>query len=306
MKLNLNMDIVKDFALDVWEDLTRTRLSGVALGLVLALLVITAAVMRPGGGADVAQSNPIIAPAPPKEGDVSFTVPADEPMTLADVDLSAPRDPFRSLDGLAAGDQTLLPAGEEIVDSITSSGSTGGSTSLAGTDDTTALMPLDDLSGTPTDTTPTEPQGDFGDDTHEPQDAAPVTDYSYTADVQFGQVDDLQGYATVQRLGLLPSRSMPLIMYLGVTSDHETAVFMVDSRLSQGGEGNCVPRDSLCTFLEMRAEPAQDEHHFRDADGNEYLLRLRGLTRTTNSSGSLTGRDVSALKGSPPVVDGER
>jgi len=81
---------------------------------------------------------------------------------------------------------------------------------------------------------------------------------------------------------------------------------MVDSRLSQGGEGECVPRDSLCTFLELQANPAHDEHHFRDADGKEYLLRLRGLTRTTASAGSLAGRDVSALQGSPMVVDGER
>jgi hypothetical protein len=99
---------------------------------------------------------------------------------------------------------------------------------------------------------------------------------------------------------------MPLLMFLGVASDHETAVFMVDSRLSQGGEGTCVPRESLCTFLELQVHPARDEHHFRDADGNEYLLRLRALTRTTASSGSLSGRDVAALRGSPQVVDGER
>jgi hypothetical protein len=110
----------------------------------------------------------------------------------------------------------------------------------------------------------------------------------------------------VQRLGLIPSRKLPLIMYLGVASDHETAVFMVDSRLSQGGEGQCVPKDSLCTFLELKAEASQDEHHFRDADGNEYLLRLRGLTRTTGTAGSLSGHDLSALRGSPRVVDGSR
>jgi hypothetical protein len=81
---------------------------------------------------------------------------------------------------------------------------------------------------------------------------------------------------------------------------------MVDSRLSQGGEGRCVPKDSLCTFLELKPTASQDEHHFRDADGNEYLLRLHGLDRSTGSSGSLSGRDVSALKGSPPVIDGQR
>jgi hypothetical protein len=43
-----------------------------------------------------------------------------------------------------------------------------------------------------------------------------------------------------------------------------------------------------------------------DADGNEYLLRLRALNRTTTSSGTLSGRSVSALSDSPMVVDGER
>ena len=106
-------------------------------------------------------------------------------------------------------------------------------------------------------------------------------------------MDDLKRYATVQRLGLIPSRKLPLIMYLGVASDHETAVFMVDSRLSQGGEGRCVPKDSLCTFLELKAEASQDEHHFRDADGNEYLLRLRGLTPLDRTRGQTSAAAAS-------------
>ncbi len=305
MKLHLSLDTVRDLALDVWEDLGRTRLASVAVGLALALLAITAIVLHPGGGPEVAASSPIMATATPEDA-VSFGVPSDDPMRLSDLDLSGPRDPFRSLDG-GASDQTLLAAGDEVIDSVMGFDAATGSMSTT-PDGASSLMPLDDLSSAPAPTTPSgDPEGDFDGsaDPHEPQ-PAPVTDYSYTADVQFGQIDDLQRYATVQRLGLIPSRRMPLIMYLGVTADHETAVFMVDSRLSQGGEGVCVPRDSLCTFLELQPNPAHDEHHFRDADGNEYLLRLRGLRRTTASSGSLTGRDVSALRGSPPVVDGER
>ena len=307
MKVDFSMDVVRDLALDVWEDLGRTRLASVAVGLVLALVVVTAIAMLPGSGPEAASSGPAITPAVPQD-DVSFTVPSEEPMTMADVELSAPRDPFRSLDGVAGSDdQTLLAAGEEIVDSVmTSSLATGGGAPT--TDSTTALMPLDDLNGSTTPTTTTdEPQGDFdgAGEPHEPA-AAPVTDYSYTADVQFGVVDDLKRYSSVHRLGLLPSRQLPLLMYLGVTADHGTAVFMVDSRLSQGGEGNCVPKVSLCTFLELRPNAAQDEHHFRDADGNEYLLRLRGLTRTTAARGTLQGPNVSELRGSPPVVDGER
>jgi len=304
VKLDLNLDAVRDLALDVWEDLGRTRLAGVAVGLTLSLLGMTAIALHPGGGStDVAASSPIMA-TPTPEKDVSFAVPSDDPTRMSDLDLSAPRDPFRSLDG--GSDQTLLAAGDEVIDAVMGFDAATGSTGTT-LDDASSLMPLDDLSSSPAPTTPAgDPQADFdgGAEPHD-EEPAPATDYSYTADVQFGQVDDLERYPTVQRLGLLPSRRMPLIMYLGVSTDHETAVFMVDSRLSQGGEGVCVPRDSLCTFLELQANPAHDEHHFRDADGNEYLLRLRGLTRATSSSGSLTGRDVSALRGSPPVVDGE-
>jgi len=310
MNADLNLQVVKDFAGDVWDDLGRTRLAGVAVGLVIALLLTTGVVLRPGGTPDIASGSPApLAPTP--ENEVSFTVPGDEPMSMADVDLSAPRDPFRSLDGYnTAGDETLLAADARIVDAVMGSDSSLGSTASGSTDTTSSLVPLDDLSGgTAPQSTPTtgDPHADF-DGADEPQEPspAPVTDYSYTADIQFGLVDNLERYANVQRLGLVPSRKLPLIMYLGAATDHETAVFMVDSRLSQGGEGRCVPKDSLCTFLELKATPDQDEHHFRDADGNEYLLRLRGITRTTASSGSLSGRDVSALKGSPPVVDGER
>ena len=304
MKLDLNLDLFKDFALDVWEDLGRTRLAGVAVGLCLALLGITAVVLQPGGASDVAASSPVAAMVPSEES-VAFSVPSDDPTRMSDLELSSPRDPFESLDPVS--DQTLLAAGNEVIDSVMGFDSTAGTSSTT-TGGATSLMPLDDLSGTPaTPTAPAptgDPHADFDGTDDEP--AAPATDYAYTADIQFGEVDDLKRYATVQRLGLVPSRQMPLIMFLGASTDHETAVFMVDSRLSQGGEGECVPRDSLCTFLELRADSAHDEHHFRDADGNEYVLRLRGLTRTSASSGSMTGRDVSALKGTPPVVDGQR
>jgi hypothetical protein len=300
MTSDLSFDVVKQFALDVWDDLSRTRLAGVAVGLTLALLGITAILLRPSG--PPALSSQFATPAPAAEEEVSFSVPDKKPLKLADVKLSAPRDPFRSLGGSESdGSQTLLPAGEQLQDAIMSAGS-GAGVSTTGYDEGSSLLPLHDLT-TASDPAPVDPAP--APDADEPT-SVPVTDYSYAVDVQFGRLDTLERYASVQRLGLLPSRRLPLLMYLGVTSDHETAVFMVDSRLSQGGEGRCLPKPSLCTFLELRATASQDEHHFRDADGNEYLLRLRRLVRTTASAGSLGGRDVSSLEGSPPVVDGTR
>ena len=324
MNSNLNLDAVKQFGLDVWEDLSRTRLAGVAIGLGLAILVIGVLLLRPASTPDVAASTEMAAAnaVPAAEDEVTFSIPGEKPLKMSSVDLSAPRDPFRSLDGMAGvdEDQTLMPADEDVqkaISTFSGGGGESGGVSTAGYDDTSSLVPLDDLSGSDSDTTVTTTttqsedttettQGDV--ETDEPREPAeaPATDYSYAADIQFGLVNDLKRYSRVQRLGLVPSRKLPLLMYLGVTADHTTAVFMVDSRLSQGGEGKCVPKPSLCTFLEMRPTAEQDEHHFRDADGNEYLLRLSRLVRTDTASGSLNGRSVSELDGSPPVVDGTR
>ena len=320
MKPDLDLDALKEIALDVWDDLGRTRLAGVAVGLVLALLAMTGLLLRSTSPPSVhAQTEfPVMATTEAAaEDEVTFTVPGEKPLKLADVDLSAPRDPFRALDGLSAsggGDQTLLPAADSVQDAVFGSDSTLGSSGGVSTPDydgASSLQSLDDLaSASEPSTAPEEPTLTHGtiDEDPAPREpaSAPVTDYSYAADIQFGRLDDLKRYATVQRLGLVPSRRLPLLMYLGVSTDHETAVFMVDSRLSQGGEGRCVPKPEHCTFIELQATPERDEHHFRDADGNEYLLRLRRLVRTTASAGSLGGRDVSTLEDAPPVVDGTR
>jgi hypothetical protein len=312
---DLDFQAVKDVVLDIWEDLARTRLAGVAVGLTLALLAITGIVLRPSSPPEAAADSAVATTVVPQDA-VSFTVPGQEPMRMSDVDLSAPRDPFRSLDGLgdsSSADQTLIAAGDSVRDAVMAptGGGSGAGPSTAGYDDTSSLVPLDDLSTTPTPAPADEPDTPHGGIAPEPDTprepaSAPVTDYSYTVDIQFGLVDDLKRYASVQRLGLVPSRDLPLLMYLGVSTDHETAVFMVDSRLSQGGEGKCVPNEVQCTFLEMAPSADRDEHHFRDPDGNEYVLRLRRIARSSASVGSLHGRSVSELDGSPTVVDGAR
>lgn len=304
LKLDLSLDVVKDLAHDVWEDLDRTRTRAVAAGLVLALLAITALALRPHAPPDVPESIAAATPAPTQE--VSFAIPGEEPMRISDLELSRPRDPFRSLGDL--GSSSAPPTMDQIV-TAAPAGSGGGTT--ASYDAPSALMPIDDLGGSApargpaSAPAPAAPQGDtpVAQSDDEP---APPTDYSYAADLQFGPRGGLERYANVQRLGLVPSRREPHLMYLGVRPDRRTAVFMVDSRLSQGGEGRCVPKRTQCTFLELQARPERDEHSFRDADGKEYLLRLRKLFRTTASAGSRGERDAGNLPGTPPLLDGER
>jgi hypothetical protein len=310
MRPNLNLDPVRDLALDVWDDLCRTRMAGVSIGMVVTLLAVSAIVLRPGGSSDPATDATAAVVGPTRE--VALALPGEEPVRMADLKLSAPRNPFRSLDQLASGPAgSSLPPNVDAMTVATSAGSGGGGTTGSGSPSYDALDTL----------TPIDTGGDSG-ATSAPAggsetaggevapdgaaDDAPATDYSFAADVQFGSDGALKRYASVQRLGFVPSRRQPLLMYLGVEPDHTTAMFMVDSRLSQGGEGKCLPSPSLCTFLEMSADAESDEHNFRDADGTEYLLRLRRVVRIVASSGSVGGDDLAALAGAPSVVDGTR
>jgi hypothetical protein len=322
LKVNLDLDAVKHFGLDVWEDLKRTRLAGVAVGLAVAFLAISAIVMRPGGPPEINTGYANADAAPTQE--VALAVPGDEPIKLKDIDLSAPRDPFQTMDQLqsqkVAGDTAVDPNELTTASESAGGGSSGGSTeTTVALDDSDALVPLDDLettttTTTTTDTTETVSTDDGDDGSSEPagelegedDQTAPSPDYSYAADVQFGVEGSLKRYRGVERLEFVPSRSLPLLMYLGVKSDKKTMVFMVDSRLSQGGEGKCVPKPSLCTFIEVSEDAARDEHRFRDPDGEEYLLRVRGVLRTAATAGSVGGDSAPELPGTPDLVDGSR
>ncbi len=66
MKPELSMEAVRDLAFDVWEDLGRTRLAGVAVGLVLAFLLLVGVTLRPGGAPDIASGSPAPMTATPE------------------------------------------------------------------------------------------------------------------------------------------------------------------------------------------------------------------------------------------------
>ena len=258
--MNFRIDDIRQWAEGVWVDLKEANLAGVAIGLGVLLLVVTVMAVRSGGPLEIKNSAPAVAAQPE---DISFELPGEETLTIKDVDVSDPRNPFRSLTSLAAGGGASGDGGGDTHDHASAADTVTAMSSPAGSTTTAQLQPLEDVQSTPTysagddpgttDDIDRDPAGNFDED-DEPADA-PVTDYSYTADIQFGPDASLKRYRTVQRLSFVPSRANPMVMYLGAKPDHDTAVFMVDSRLSQGGEGTCVPQDSLCTFIELSPTP---------------------------------------------------
>jgi hypothetical protein len=74
-------------------------------------------------------------------------------------------------------------------------------------------------------------------------------DGSTTGTLTSGTDDNRQ---TVKRLGAIPSDDQPLLVYLGVKDNGNTAIFMVDASATPSGDGTCVPKET-CEKLELRA-----------------------------------------------------
>ena len=58
------------------------------------------------------------------------------------------------------------------------------------------------------------------------------------------------------RLGMLPSESNPLLLFLGVDSGGDNAVFLVDSTLSASGEGSGPVREPRGSAVSGRSRPS--------------------------------------------------
>ena len=94
------------------------------------------------------------------------------------------------------------------------------------------------------------PGGSGGGSSPKPQ---PKTYVYATIDVRFGRAGfPLRAIKDVPRLAPLPNATDPVLIFMGMRSDHETAVFMVSTDVHVQGDGRCVPSKQLCEAIELR------------------------------------------------------
>jgi hypothetical protein len=91
--------------------------------------------------------------------------------------------------------------------------------------------------------------------------------YAYTTDVRFGKQGNLDR-KTLSQFRALPSSQDPVVVFMGVKDDGETAIFLLSSAASSTGEGNCEP-DDTCTFLYMKKG---DKQSFEAVAGNNEVV----------------------------------
>jgi hypothetical protein len=129
--------------------------------------------------------------------------------------------------------------------------------------------------------------------------ATPVETFElYSLVVRFGETTGEPAVKNLKRLKGLPGGA-PKLVYLGLLSDHKTAVFLVDAAVNIKGDGRCEPSPDDCQTLRMKA----GDTVFADvtqADGSvkQYELDLvKVITKKTTSTAVATKARASVATG---------
>jgi hypothetical protein len=268
------------FFLDILEDLREKRLVPVAVALALAILATPPLLMkRSGPGAEAAPapaaaSAEKVKPLSALEGVEAHRKPNLKSLAAKNP-FDAPVPKLTTLSGAASqagakGSETVASGGgESLVDS--GSGSGGGS-----------LADLPTGGGDSTEVT----TGGGGD---EPTSTPKKVTYTFVIDASFGKARHEHDYTGLERFAMLPNSHSPLLVYLGVDSSGDNAIFLVDASLTQSGEGRCG--DEACSFIELGVG---SEHRFTDTDGDTYVLRLDQIRKVKAGASASASRKARA------------
>jgi hypothetical protein len=258
------------------NELVERRLWPVALLLVLALVAVPLLLAKPAASTDdgappatsppEAQAAAVAAARAP--GD---TAPGGEPV----VAVAQAEEPNAPLRGRAKNPfrQQHLAADPSAAGAVSA-----GTASSAGGSDTSGSAGSGDSDGQTQ--TPSSPQ----------------ETYTYTTiDVRFGKAGlSLRRLDDVPRLTPLPSAAEPIVVFLGMRADRQTAVFLVSTDVHAQGDGKCVPSRKTCEAIELtRGDVALLD--FADADGSvtQYELDLVDVVVHQTTSKALASRSYA-------------
>jgi hypothetical protein len=118
---------------------------------------------------------------------------------------------------------------------------------------------------------------------------ATVTDV-WRVNLRFGEAGSQKLRHDVPRLTPLPSATNPFFIFMGIMSDHKTAVFLISSDATATGDGTCKPDPTQCDTIEMKAG---DTEFFDVAEGNAGIVQYElDLIKVFN--GKVKGKAAAA------------
>jgi hypothetical protein len=264
---------MNNFLLDLWYDLREKKLWPVAALLVLAVVAVP-----------VLLKSDSEAPAPPADTSASGAAPTalaapavtgeEDPTPVSDLGVFDPRNPFKKVVAADAGGDGGSTQG--------GGSATGGDTGAPADGPKGPGAAPGGGGGSPQGGSPGG--GSLGNDGNEKPTDDENTSYTYTVEVNFGRRDS-ERKRSLERLEYLPSSRQPLLVFMGVSSDRKSAVFLVDSSLDQTGEGTCKPSSNECSFVYLRVDDDQNDHYLADKEtGAEYHLELLAINKVSTKA----------------------
>jgi hypothetical protein len=188
-------------------------------------------------------------------------------------------NPFQQKFALPTPESVELQGDDSSTGAPTAASGTGESSSLDTAVTGTTVTDTVDSAPSPvtTDTTVTEPDGEQVDTSvaTEPEQPKPEARfYAGRIDVTVGELGDAKRVDGARYLDLLPSKSRPVVAFLGLAVGGEGAVFSVAREVVEtDGDGSCAPKQPApCQFLSMEVG---DKRTFKYADGTTFRLTLR-------------------------------
>ena len=264
---------------NVWRQLVQRRLWPVAIILIAALAAVPLT---------LAKEPETPAPMPVAKADTGEDILASEPIVALESSAdSATRDrvlgdkknPFAVVKPAKAAKAPPAPAVDEPASSGSGSDApSGGGTSAPSVPAGGGLMP-----GIPSPVDPTP---------------APRTYDKYDLTVRFGDSSGELKRMTLKRLQPLPKAELAALIYLGVSKDGKSAVFLLEKGVEAVGDGDCTPAPDKCETVSLRA----GETEFIDVIDDEgtvsaqYQLDLVKIHKSETASAAKASASSKAGK----------
>jgi hypothetical protein len=278
------------FARSLIDELKESRLWPLALALVVALVAIPVVLSKPakqGPGAN--QSSSPLGPVTLPDLRPIAKVTTPSPSSRKSVIRLSRKNPFAPL---SHAGQTTTTASQ--FGSATVSGTTGASGAGSGALTTTTGSTGGGSTGSTTTGGSTGSAGSTG-STPAGSSAPAKVYYSYVADVRFGELGTTET-KTLQRMRSLPSSDNPIVVFLGATTDANTAVFLVSTSAKPSGDGTCKPSNDQCLFLYMKKGDAETFDVADDTGAlKTYELTLRKIEAKVISDPTKSSAGTSSL-----------
>jgi hypothetical protein len=250
---------------DTWRQLVQRRLLPVAVLLVAALAAVPFLLAK--------DAEPVAAPvtAAPKAETATASASAATAKSIVSLVEEGERTKRRRV--LGARKNPFQPAPVKLARPSSSNPNTSGMPTQTGG---TPVETKTGSGGTPVGSTPVVPTLPTVPTVTVPE--APKKTYElYSLAVRFGDASSTAlSRMNLGRLKALPSVEEPILVYLGVSQDKKTAIFMVDSGVVAQGDGTCKPHPSNCETIHMQ-EGENEFFDVTDEKGNvtaQYQLDL--------------------------------